>query len=369
MSRRGENIYFRKDQRWEGRYQKGKTLDGKTKYGSVYGKTYNEVRRKLYPLRVKYQDIRECYGEVAIGMGEWCDTWLNEVKENVEPATFSSYEHKLRTYILPHLENYHLNELTLEIIQELVSRWKRQPLAPSSIRVNIQVLKNCLNKAIRQGFMKQNPCEGVKLPKREPKKQQALSLKKQQRLEKAALSYPKQKGLPIIFALHTGLRIGEVAALKWENVDFENNIIYITHTAQRVRTGNRDMKTKIICRATKTQASTRIIPMGTLVRKWLWEYRKKKSGPFVFSTREGLCEPRLMTYHLHQLCKKAKLGQIHFHQLRHTFATRCVEAKADISSISGLLGHSSTQMTLDVYTHSLLSPKIDAIQLMEAAVS
>lgn len=369
LSRRGENIYYRKDKRWEGRYRKGKTLDGKIKYGSVYGKTYNEVRKKLYPLKLKYQDLQEKNGEMTVALDEWCGIWLKQVQPTVEKSTFSSYTYKIEKYVLPYLPSCFIGELTKEDIQQLVYCWQRHPLAPSSIRVLMQVLKSCLNQALEDGLLRKNPCQGVKLPKKEKRKQAALSLKQQRKLESAALTYPNEKGIPIAFALHTGLRIGEVSALKWENIDFDNGVIHVTHTVQRVPLFNSYKKTELIRTSTKTQSSKRVIPMSTKVRNWLWKLKKKQKSSFVFSDNEKPNEPRLITYHLHQLCKKGQVVPIHFHQLRHTFATRCVEAKADISSISSLLGHSSTQMTLDVYAHSLLTPKVKTIQLMEHAVS
>ncbi|GCF95942.1 site-specific integrase [Enterococcus florum] len=369
MSRRGENIYYRKDKRWEGRYPKGRKANGKIKYGSVYGKTYNEVRWKLYPLKIEYQNLCELNGSLAITMKEWVEIWLMEVKDSIEIATFSSYRHKMRTYILPFLGEYPLNELTQNHIQELVQRWKKHPLSVSSIRVNLQVVKNCLNQAINQGHLIKNPCQGIKLPKSEGKKIQAMSLNQQKQIEKAAISYPKGRGLPTLLALRTGMRIGEVAALKWENVDFENDLIYVSHTLQRVTLEGRSSKTLLIYATAKTAASQRTIPMGENVRRWLWEHRKSSKSAFVFSSGEGPCEPRLITYHFHQICQRAGISGIHFHQLRHTFATRCVEANANISSVSRLLGHTSTQMTLDTYTHSLLQPMVETMQLMEQAVS
>lgn len=369
MSRRGENTYYRKDQRWEGRYRKGKTLDGKIKYGSVYGKTYNEVRKKLYPLKMKYHDLQEKNGEITVTFEEWCGIWLKQVRPTIEKSTFSSYSYKTEKYILPYLPNCFISELTKKDIQRLIYHWQKHPLAPSSIRVLMQVLKCCLNQAVEDGLLRKNPCQGVKLPKKEKRKQTALSLKQQRQLESAALAYPKEKGFPIVFALHTGLRIGEVAALKWENIDFDNGMIHITHTVQRVPLLANHKKTEVIRTSAKTQSSKRVVPISTKVKSWLRKLKKKQKGSFVFSDSEKPNEPRLITYHLHQLCKRGNISSVHFHQLRHTFATRCVEAKADISSISSLLGHSSTQMTLDVYAHSLLTPKVKTIQLMERAVS
>lgn len=109
--------------------------------------------------------------------------------------------------------------------------------------------------------------------------------------------------------------------------------------------------------------------MSKLLRQVLLERKKKAKGEFILSNKSEPIEPRLITYHFHKLRRKAGLATIHFHQLRHTFATRCLESKGDIMSVSALMGHSSTQMTLDTYAGSLMEQQIQVVVQMEQAIS
>lgn len=172
-----------------------------------------------------------------------------------------------------------------------------------------------------------------------------------------------------MLALYSGLRIGEIAALKWADIDFETNLMYVQHTYQRIPSLHSTKKTQLILADSKTEASVRVIPIGKTLKRLLLQHRKQSKGSFVFSTNGQPCEPRLLTYHFHRIRLKAGLIQIHFHQLRHTFATRCLEARKDISSVSALLGHASTQMTLDTYVDAMLDQRYRVIKELDRMIS
>ena len=160
-----------------------------------------------------------------------------------------------------------------------------------------------------------------------------------------AVKEKKGYGIPTLLALYSGMRIGEIAALKWTDIDFESNLIVVNDTYQRIPTIALNRRTQLVLTDSKTEASVRMIPMSRTLKKLLLSHRKKSKGTFVFSTNGQPCEPRLLTYHFHRIRQKAELPAVHFHQLRHTFATRCLEVNRDIPSVSALLGHASTQMT------------------------
>lgn len=370
IMRRGENIYKRKDKRWEGRYPVGKKANGKTKYRSVYGKTLQAVRKKLYPLKLKYQLIQEMQGGVCIPLEDWGDRWLAEVKENVKQSTYANYEHKLHHYVLPVIGKYALNELDKERGAELLEALKNRNLKASTIQVIFRITNQCIHHAIEKELLKTNPFSTIKLPKVVKNKHQALTKKEQKALETVALAEKPQKGLPILLALHAGLRIGEASALAWKDIDFDNNTIHVNSTFQRVLCVlEKDKKTELIHTSSKTEASARFIPMSNLLRKVLLKHKAQSEGNFVFLTKEMPSEPRLLTYHFHKLRAKANLEHIHFHQLRHTFATRCIESKGDIKSVSQLMGHRSAKLTLDTYTDSMMEQRIQVVKQMERAIS
>lgn len=367
--RRGENIYLRKDKRWEGRYSKGKKANGKTKYGSVYGKTLKEVREKLYPLKAKYQLIQNIHGESTISLREWGYLWLKEIESTVKPATYVNYEYKLVHYVLSTIGDYGLNELDERVGEELLAALQRQKLKPSTIQVVFRITKQCMNMAIRKNLIHKNSFQLIRLPKVEKKKTQALTRQEQKRLETAALAEKDGRGLATLLALHAGLRIGETAALTWRDIDFENNRIHVGSTFQRIIGLYSGQKTELVYSSSKTASSTRWIPMSKLLKNVLLKQKQGAAGPFVLSKKSEPVEPRLITYHFHQLREKAGIATTHFHQLRHTFATRCLESKGDISSVSALMGHSSTQMTLDTYAGSLIEQQIQVVTQMELALS
>lgn len=366
--RKGENIYLRKDGRWEGRYPKGRKNNGRIKYGYVYGKSYTEVRQKMYPLRLHYNTIQQVHGVSSETFEDLTIQWLTHVQTSVKPSTFSSYYYKITKYILPILREVPLNELTLEQGKKLLEHLQKS-LAISTIQVVFRVLNKCLNYAKKSGKILTNPFSEICLPKFVRKKVHALSRTEQTQMMKIAEKEKKGRGIPALLALHTGMRIGEIAALKWSDIDFEASLIHVSHTYQRIVSSNIQRKTQLIFTDSKTASSVRVIPIGKTLKKLLLQHKKQSTGIFVFSTNGRPCEPRLLTYHFHRIRLKAKLPQIHFHQLRHTFATRCLEAKGDISSVSALLGHASTQMTLDTYVNALLEQRIQVITKMERLIS
>ena len=366
--RKGENIYKRKDGRWEGRYKKGYKANGQIKYGYIYGKTFQEVRTKLYPLKAHYLTQQEIYGNSCIPFEEWGKQWLMEIQSDIKPATYCSYHYKLCTYVFPYIGSLFINEMTVEEGKKLVQQWLKRGLKTSTMQVIVRIINKCLNDAKEKQQLKENPFSQLKLPKRAPQKIRALTRKEQSKLEQVALRQKKDAGFPTYLALYTGLRIGEIAALRWCDIDFERNLIQVSHTYQRINLALKNQKTQLVIGSTKTNSGARTIPMSNSIRKLLLNHRHQSKGSFVFSVNEHPVEPRLLTYHFHQIRKKCGLGEIHFHQLRHTFATRCLEVQSDILSVSSLRGHASTKLTLDTYADSMLEQRIEVIEQMENTI-
>lgn len=365
MSRRGENIYKRKDGRWEGRYEKGRKENGAIKYGYVYSHSYHDVRHKLYSLKVKYQTLHEMNGRSAMPLVTWGNKWLSQIQETVKPSTYASYTHKLTTYIYPTIGDRPINELEVEELQQLVNQWKNQGLSVSTIHVLYRVLNQCLKEAVKQELLTANPGTAVQLPRIKHRKVKALSITEQKHLEKAVQEYGSKLELPVLLALYAGLRIGEIAALRWKDIDFEQGLIHIEHTYQRIGLAVEGKKTQLSFSDSKSEASVRVVPLTMLLCRRLKKLQKEAVSPYVFQVNGKPCEPRLLTYHFHKVRKMASLEAIHFHQLRHTFATRCIENHADIASVSALMGHASTQMTLDTYADAMMEQRFEIIYRLE----
>lgn len=362
--RKGENIYLRKDGRWEGRYSKGRKSNGKIKYGYVYGKSYTEVRQKIFPLRIQYHTIQQVQGFANETFEEWASYWLSYVQHDVKPSTFSSYYYKMNNYVLPMIKDVPLNELSLEQGKKILQNINGK-LAKSTIQVIFRILNKCLNYAKKCGKIFSNPFSNLQLPKAKKTKVSALTRSEQKKLMSTALAEKNGSGILVLLALHSGMRIGEISALRWSDIDFDSGLIHVNNTYQRIGISQGKQKTQLVFASSKTEASIRVIPIGRTLKKLLIDHKKGSTGEFVFSTNGQPCEPRLLTYHFHKIRLKADLSQIHFHQLRHTFATRCLESKGDISSVSALLGHASTQMTLDTYVNALLEQRYQVIARME----
>lgn len=246
---------------------------------------------------------------------------------------------------------------------------KEQGLKETTIRAILRIVNQMIHSAIEKKQMKENPFLLIKMKKVRKLKVAALTKNEQKHLKKTALAEEKGRGIPVLLALYAGLRIGEISALTWRDIDFETNQIHINSTFQRVLSQNEDQKTSLIFSGSKTASSVRSIPLGRMLRKILLQHKQRTKGAFVCSEKNHPSEPRLLTYHYHQIREKAGLQDIHFHQLRHTFATRCVESSGDIVSISAMMGHSSSKMTLDIYADSLVEQRIQVMNQMEKAIS
>lgn len=364
MARRGENIYKRKDGRWEGRYIKGRRLNGKIIYGYIYNQKYFVVKQQLIQLKSAYKHEKNCvvYSETV---ELWLEEWLNEVVYNrVKASTFASYQHKIKHYICPYLGKEIMQGLSSNKIQSWIKNLEEKKLSATTIRLVFRIFKMASKAAQKKNILQHDLTENVIIPKSKKKKIYALSITEQKRIEQEA-SKKGIQGASVFLALYTGMRIGEISALKWTDVDFSRGIIYVQRTLQRIPLKKGICKTQLITQCTKSEESQRIIPFSAQLKNYLLLLKKQSKSLFVVGTKEKALEPRAITYHFKKILKKINLAHIHFHQLRHTFATRALEIGGDITSISDLLGHHSPKFTLEVYTHSLLHQKKKLTQKLE----
>ncbi|MEI5990858.1 hypothetical protein A5881_002363 [Enterococcus termitis] len=358
MSRRGENIYKRKDGRWEGRYIKGRKLDGSIHYGYVYCKKYNDVKQQLMQIKGQLSHYQEpIIYSYAGSVKDWIVYWLESVVyPSVKLSTYVSYRSKLTVHVLPVLGKIKLIDLKKEQVQTLIDQLEEK-LSVSSVHAVVRVLRTCLAAAKEKELLAKNPVTGIRLPKTGKKRSKALSVKEQQQLKETAQS--STIGLAALFALETGMRIGEISGLKWSDIDWERREIHVNRTLQRLT--DEHGRSKLVEGTPKTRSSYRIIPLS----KRLWHILQQKKGieadAYILSNSKSSIEPRVLRYQFKQLCQEAGLSEVSFHTLRHTFATRCLEAGVNVATISALLGHHSVKMTLDIYTHSLYSEERAAI--------
>jgi len=357
MARKGENIYKRKDGRWEGRYIKERKPDGKVLYGSVYGKKYGDVKLKLIPLKSAHTVRERTKAGFKGTVRDWLLFWLNDLeKPNIKPSTYASYHNKLENHILPALGDKNLNKLTGDNMQSWVNGLIAKGLSGSSIRTVYRIFNAALQKAVYKHCLLINPCQDVTLPGTERREICALTVLQQKELENQAQQSKGNEA--IIIALYTGMRIGEISALRWEDVDFEDNVIYVRQTLQRIMDyDNNSAKTKIIIGLPKSNMSCRVIPFGKYLKEYLLGLKAKSKNKYIVSCKGHYAEPRIISYRFRQIAKRAGLDNVTFHGLRHTYTTRCIERNIDIVTVSRLLGHASAKMTLDTYADSTLSQR------------
>lgn len=167
----------------------------------------------------------------------------------------------------------------------------------------------------------------------------------------------------ILIAYHTGLRIGEVCALTWEDIDLDEEVIYIRKNLQRVKTTDHvKNNTEILLQTPKTSASFRIIPIPPVLLPLLKERREEKWGYIIKGKKKAWAEPRTLQYRFAKILEECGMEGFNFHMLRHAFATRCIARGFDVKSLSEILGHSNTQTTLNLYVHSNMKRKKELME-------
>ncbi|NKC68528.1 tyrosine-type recombinase/integrase [Vagococcus fluvialis] len=366
MVRRGENIYKRKDGRWEGRYIKDRKENGRIIYGYIYSKNYLDLKNKLIISKSLYQ---ENYSDIKFNdftfegtLKECIPIWQKEIFNVVKSSTYASYCHKMENYIVPSLGEYKVRNIDKKIIESWLLKLKNK-LASSSIRVVFLTLKSFFKVLKIKKLIIVNPCNAIVLKENNSRRNKALSENEQLILQKNSHKHPK--GLAVNLALETGLRIGELSGLKWCDIDFDLNILHVRRTVQRINNPDKKSNTKtiILIGKPKTTYAERDIPITSNMSNLLLKSKKTNSGEFVFGG-EKPAEPRVMSNWLKSISKDALGKTVNFHLLRHSFATRCIEKQVPVTTISELLGHSSVKMTLDIYTSSFLEEKRKAIELI-----
>lgn len=345
MSRRGENVFKRRDGRWEARYVREITLDGRKKYGSVYAKTYREVKEKQRVLiEQPQQGSQKISGKTLMQIME---EWLNSAKNQLKISTLQKYSSIIQNHI-SQIGNLPIKFVTNEVISQFTDSLLEQ-LSRETVNQILIVLGMGFNFAKAQYNAVLPDIHLLKCAKPGVR---VLSISEQNALVNYLRSCGDIFAFGILLALFTGMRVGEICALKWENISAET--IRICATMQRLKSSLG--KTEVVILPPKTECSNREIPIPKTL---IFELEKRrKIGGFVLVQANGNpVEPRLLQSRFSRIVGACGLSDVHFHTLRHTFATRCVEAGVDIKTLSEILGHSDVKTTLNRYVHSSLELK------------
>lgn len=275
---------------------------------------------------------------------EWLEYKKNEIKE----STYFNYMINIENHLIPYFKGVCVEDIVNynNLVQELTLK-----LSSKTIRDIIVILKSIF-KYYEEEYNCKLKIKKVAIPKIEKKKVEILTKKEQGRIENYCMNNLNLKTIGILVCLNTGLRIGEICSLKWENIDFEEKVIRVKKTVQRLY-NKKEKQTKLVIGNPKTDDSVRTIQMNKKLLEILYPIRKQyKSGCFLLSGKEKCIEPRRYQDIFKNILKKSKVKEYKFHILRHTFATNCISVGMDIKSLSELLGHANINVTLKIYVHS-----------------
>lgn len=367
MSKRGENIRKRKDGRWEGRYICGRTESGKALYHSVYGKTYGEAKEKL---QIKKMEVNENMSQdKGITFQYILNDWLINNRIRYKDSTYTKYKYIIDKHILPELgkekiENLHTSKINGFLDGKMNSEGLKNEgaLSASYVRTMALIIDSALKYAALEEL-----CVPIKSSIKKPvvKKGQVqtLSWSECDCLTQYCYANLNHTNMGILISLNTGLRIGEICALKWSDIDMYSHLLHVNHTMSRLK--NDENRWKWIVETPKTQTSIRAIPLSNSLFEALMRIKETAMSDYIVSDYEGFVNPRTYEYRFHTEMKESKVRDVNFHVLRHTFATRCVEGGMDIKTLSEILGHSNVSITLSTYVHSSLELKKTQMEKVE----
>ena len=360
MPRKGENIYLRKDGRWEGRYRKGQ-VDGKTRFGYVFGHSYREAKEKLLAARISWQAHCREEARKEATFGAVSAMWLSEAGRFLKESTVAKYQEYLDYYILPELGAMPAGAISDEDAASFIRRLgksggkKQRGLAAPTLSQILRILKAIRTYAVRIGVAVNFSLERLVVKCRR-KSLRVLTEEEWTRLRAYLESAPTPCHAGILIAMLTGIRIGELCAVRWDDISLTERQLRIHQTLQRIRDKSGEAKTRIIITPPKSDSGNRIIPLPEELCAYLAPlYRERASlltgeaGKFV--------EPRTMQRWFKTVLERCGIEPATFHTLRHTFATRCVEAGFDPKCLSVILGHADVSVTFNRYVHPTMETK------------
>lgn len=301
---------------------------------------------------------------------QWLDIWLeNYVKITTKERTFTRYKQIIRTHITEKLGGFDVNNLTPAVLQSFITELlygdnlkTGKRLSANSVNAIVSVLQNSLKTAHIAGYLKEYSANKIKRPKPAEKQINCFTRSEQKKIEVAALSAKKDKYKGIVLCLYTGLRIGELLALSWKDIDLEKGILTVSKTC---RDGNINGKHARIIGSPKTANSRRAIPLPKQILSLLKSVKKRSLCEFIIAdgNKPAFIRSYQRTFEL--LLKKLQIQHKGFHSLRHTFATRALECGMDVKTLAEILGHKNATVTLNRYAHSLWEHKAEMMNKLK----
>ena len=355
MAKRGSNIYKRKDGRFEGRVHVGYKTDGSKKYKSVYGRTLTDVKDKmaqLYSVRTE-----KAVSTINLTVCEVAEEWLNATRLRVKDSSCANYENILNKHILPVLGREHIAALSANRINDFI-HFKltsgrlngKGGLSKKSVRDIMTVYRSIERYVFREYGIRESY---FTMPKIVPKNVNVLDHIERKKMETYLINNMDLTNLSIMLCLFTGLRIGEICGLKWEDINFTDGTLSVKRTVQRI---NKCGTSQVVIGSPKSRTSVRSVPIPDFVLKILSKYMSF-GGFYIITNTMKPTEPRTMQNRFKMILKACGIRMVNFHILRHTYATVCIEKGFDPKALSEMLGHADAAITLNRYVHSSMEIK------------
>lgn len=304
----------------------------------------------------------------------WAQEWLNFKKDYVKESTYANYLILLKNQILPILGEYPMDAIDTCLVQNTVTYWLdkgrldgRGGLSQKTVRDMVTLLRMCLHDYSKT-YNCSMPSLDIQYPvKRKSGRKRVLTKEQQGYLLQVIRRKLNNESLGYALTLYTGIRIGELCALKWADVDMHRRTIMISKTLQRIYLKDqegRNGQTKITITSPKSEKAIREIPVSNGLYELLDRMHCRDKNTYLITGTRKYIEPRLYRKHYELFLYENQAEYIRFHGLRHTFATRCVESGADYKVVSELLGHASVTLTMNLYVHPQWEDKKRCVELI-----
>lgn len=304
------------------------------------------------------ESIWRFFSKRSITLEAFSRQWLRERSDEgtIKASTLTNYQRTIERYVLPDLGKLKLEAITGETVMNFVKTLEQKSLETSTIQGVVGRLSSIMERAYEMGLIDKNPCKHIVISKkRQTAKGKILTIEDQKALTHWLLSHEHNLSLAVQLGLFAGMRLGEIAALQWNDIDLKNGFIHIRRNVQRVKNPEAG-KCKTINQigTPKSSKAFRSIPIPSILMESLQIYNQKgiKSEAFVIAKKNGSAyDVRTIQRYFKKIISTLKLQNYRFHDLRHTFATRAKESGMDIQIISEILGHSETAVTMNIYLH------------------
>lgn len=303
---------------------------------------------------------------------EWVNLWLEKKRLYVKESTYANYTVIVRRYLIPKLGGFNVEKITKEQVQQMIFEMRRNGkkdgktgLSDKMVRDIIVVLKMCLKDSdVAEEWVHQKNVFHYPVDY-EIKNNGEINSVTYEKILEAIYSEDGGEVIGYAIGVYTGMRIGEICALQWKDIDMKRKVISVKKTLQRIYLkGEMCGTTKVILGKPKSKAAVREIPISRSLEQKLERERGIDDECYVLSGTEKYIEPRLYRSHFDKFLKRNNVEHIRFHDLRHTFATNCIEKGADYKTVSCILGHSSVSITLNRYVHPKMEQKRRCVELI-----